>query len=295
MGNQFEDFKLKVFLSVARHGSFSLSARELGVSQPAVSQSIGTLEKSLGRKLFERRKGEVVLTDAGRSFLLYAQNIAYWYDCAERMFGNHGLSTPAGRPVRISADAVCANYILPAALAAIRANHAQIAFEVASGTGNPDVVMEALPSPVSIDFEREPLVIGVMEGALVASPRNGVMREAADSAGEGKPHFSTIAGVHVSNSFAVWDGYYGFLAPDLQARVAVRSSSLELLKAMVRESSRLVGILPEPAVRRDVLRGDLRQLPVCLPEVTFDIHFRQNPESASAEACGLIRDALQKK
>ena len=40
-----EDSRLKVFLAVAREGSFTIAARKLGISQPAVSQNVAELEK----------------------------------------------------------------------------------------------------------------------------------------------------------------------------------------------------------------------------------------------------------
>ena len=42
-----EDFRLRIFMAVAEKGSFTLAAKALGVSQPAVSQNIAELEKSL--------------------------------------------------------------------------------------------------------------------------------------------------------------------------------------------------------------------------------------------------------
>ena len=54
-----EDFRLRIFMAVAEKGSFTLAAKALGVSQPAVSQNIAELEKSLGAELFLRRKGSV--------------------------------------------------------------------------------------------------------------------------------------------------------------------------------------------------------------------------------------------
>ena len=42
------DFRLKVFYTVAKSGSFSKAARELGITQPAVSQNIAELEQQIG-------------------------------------------------------------------------------------------------------------------------------------------------------------------------------------------------------------------------------------------------------
>lgn len=49
--------QLDTFVSAARSGSFALAADQLGISQPAVSDHINTLERHLGHKLFERRRG----------------------------------------------------------------------------------------------------------------------------------------------------------------------------------------------------------------------------------------------
>lgn len=55
------------FEAAARHGSFRDAARELNLSDSAVSHAVRTLEERLGRPLFMRRKGRVQLTDEGRS------------------------------------------------------------------------------------------------------------------------------------------------------------------------------------------------------------------------------------
>ena len=62
--------QLETFLKVAETRSFAAAARELGVSQPAVSQTIARLEELYGGDLFERRRGSpVALTPIGRAVL----------------------------------------------------------------------------------------------------------------------------------------------------------------------------------------------------------------------------------
>jgi DNA-binding transcriptional LysR family regulator len=57
---------LLVFESAARHGSFTRAAEELGISQPAVTRHVRTVENTLGRPLFRRDHNRLSLTDAGR-------------------------------------------------------------------------------------------------------------------------------------------------------------------------------------------------------------------------------------
>lgn len=58
--------QLKTFCSVARTLSFTESAAELAVSQPAVSRQIAGLEEEMGAKLFVREHNTLILTAAGR-------------------------------------------------------------------------------------------------------------------------------------------------------------------------------------------------------------------------------------
>ncbi len=63
--------KMKQFryvLTIANVRSFSKAANELNISQPSLSQYVKKIEKRLGLELFEREKGEVILTDAGRIY-----------------------------------------------------------------------------------------------------------------------------------------------------------------------------------------------------------------------------------
>lgn len=81
-----EDFRLRVFETVCRTLSFTAAARELGISQPAISQNIGELEKALGVSLFERAGGKVSITEQGLRFRDYSHQILHWYEAAAKAF-----------------------------------------------------------------------------------------------------------------------------------------------------------------------------------------------------------------
>lgn len=81
-----EEFRLKVFLAVAKTGSFTDAAAELDITQPAVSQHIIELEKDSGRKLFERTRKGTVLTPEGEVMLAYAQKIMKGYSSVSVLF-----------------------------------------------------------------------------------------------------------------------------------------------------------------------------------------------------------------
>ena len=60
---------LRVFVRIARSGSFSKTGLELGLSQPSVSRIAADLEKDVGAALFTRTTRAVSLTEAGQDYL----------------------------------------------------------------------------------------------------------------------------------------------------------------------------------------------------------------------------------
>jgi DNA-binding transcriptional LysR family regulator len=69
----FTTDQVVAFIEVARKGSFSKAAIQLGVTQAALSLRIKKLEDSLEKSLFVRDKSGVSLTEAGKEFLLFAE------------------------------------------------------------------------------------------------------------------------------------------------------------------------------------------------------------------------------
>ena len=77
--------QLSVFQAVARHLSYTQAAQELHLSQPAVSMQVKQLEENLGLPLFEQLGKKIYLTDAGREFYNYSQEISRLLDEAEEI------------------------------------------------------------------------------------------------------------------------------------------------------------------------------------------------------------------
>jgi molybdate transport repressor ModE-like protein len=71
MLNEFNLYPLHIFVMVARHGSVTQAARELFISQPAVSSHLRALEERYGTPLFERSPQGMQLTEAGKVVLDY--------------------------------------------------------------------------------------------------------------------------------------------------------------------------------------------------------------------------------
>jgi DNA-binding transcriptional LysR family regulator len=70
--NDLELSLLRTFLAVVRHGSMGRTAAAVAETQPAVSQQMARLEAIIGRKLFYRSRGGVILTSHGELLVEYA-------------------------------------------------------------------------------------------------------------------------------------------------------------------------------------------------------------------------------
>jgi LysR family glycine cleavage system transcriptional activator len=65
---------LKAFEAAARHESFTRAAEELCVTQGAVSHQVKALESELGLKLFNRERQRLLITEAGRAYLVVVRD-----------------------------------------------------------------------------------------------------------------------------------------------------------------------------------------------------------------------------
>src|SRR5260370_5893553 len=65
---------LRAFEGAARHESFTRAAEELCVTQGAVSHQVKALEAELGLKLFNRERQRLVITEAGRTYLVVVRD-----------------------------------------------------------------------------------------------------------------------------------------------------------------------------------------------------------------------------
>lgn len=103
--------QLRAFCEVAKLRSFSGAAKNLFISQPAVSRQIASLESEIGMPLFTRMGNAISLTDPGRRLLSYAEEIIQKLEQATRTLKD--LQNLQAGTVTVAADAYLSQYILP--------------------------------------------------------------------------------------------------------------------------------------------------------------------------------------
>ena len=140
--------------AVAATGSFSAAGRELGCTQPAVSQQMKALEASVGTPLLVRSGREMRLTQAGEALVRHAAGILAGLTAAEEeVAAIAGLR--AGR-VRLVSFPSGSSTLVPTALAALRAAHpgTRVSLEEAEPPNSVELLREG-DCDVSLAFRYE--------------------------------------------------------------------------------------------------------------------------------------------
>jgi LysR family transcriptional regulator, glycine cleavage system transcriptional activator len=137
---------VRVFEAAARHENFTAAARELGMTQAAVSHQIRLIEDHLGQRLFRRERQRVVLTDAARRA---ASGLAKGLDIIEAAFADMRLDDEA--MLTISTTPTFANSWL-----AWRIGRFQMRY--------PDIAVRLLTQETLADFAGDGVDVAVRSG-----------------------------------------------------------------------------------------------------------------------------------
>ncbi|MBH2798466.1 LysR family transcriptional regulator [Serratia marcescens] len=108
--------QLRVFVAIARHGSFSRAGEAIGLTQSAVSHSVKELEAEVGVRLLDRTTREVALTDAGLRLANRVERLLDELQAAlldARSFGVQRSGT-----VRVATSQTISAHLMPQCIAA---------------------------------------------------------------------------------------------------------------------------------------------------------------------------------
>ncbi|KOV91140.1 MULTISPECIES: LysR family transcriptional regulator [unclassified Streptomyces] len=151
---------LELLLAVARLGSLGAAAREVGITQPAASSRIRSMERQLGVALVDRSPRGSRLTDAGALVTDWARRVveaAAAFDAGARALRDRRDSR-----LRVAASMTIAEYLLPGWLLALHAERPDTAVSLLAGNsakvaelllaGEADVgFVEGLSVPTGLD------------------------------------------------------------------------------------------------------------------------------------------------
>ncbi len=122
---------LRLFGQVVEEQSFTVVARKLGISQPAVSNQMRALEEKLGVKLLYRKGKGFALTPEGETVYRHALYLLEgWTELIREIGGSENVMN--GK-VHIGASHIPGEYLLPIYIAAFRKLYPEIVFKLSIG------------------------------------------------------------------------------------------------------------------------------------------------------------------
>jgi DNA-binding transcriptional LysR family regulator len=284
---------LRTLEAIARHGSFSRAARELNLTQPAVSMQVSQLERRLGLPLLERVGKRAFPTRAGEILLAHAARaVAELQAAVERVQELRGVV--AGR-VRLGTSASISVYLLPRALRRFRARYPAIDLVVVTGTasevarglvGNDlDVGLVSLPlrdrELAVTPFYRDELV-------AIAPPEARWRRHDAIRAAELAQHPLILfdRGSTVRREIDAW-----FARARVTARAAMELGNTEAMKKFV-EAGLGLSVTSEFSVKADVAARRLAAMPL-EPSLTRQIGLVRRRDKPVAPPLAAFLGALE--
>jgi DNA-binding transcriptional LysR family regulator len=164
---------LIAFAAVAREGSFTRAAAQLGVSQSALSQTVSALEARLGIRLLTRTTRKVSPTDAGERLLLTLN--PRLEEIETELAALSALRDKPGGTVRVTASEHAANSLLIPALSKLLPSYPDIKLEINSENRLIDIVEQRFDAGVRLGEQVAKDMIAVRIGpdvrmVVVGSP-----------------------------------------------------------------------------------------------------------------------------
>ncbi|MDV5144514.1 LysR family transcriptional regulator [Streptomyces sp. SBC-4] len=159
---------LELLIAVARHGSLGAAAREVGITQPAASSRIRSMERQLGVALVDRSPRGSRLTDAGALVTDWARRIV---EAAEAFdAGAQALRGRRDSRLRVAASMTIAEYLLPGWLIALRAERPDTAVSLQAGN-SAAVAQRLFAGEADVGFVEGLAVPDGLDGVVVAHDR----------------------------------------------------------------------------------------------------------------------------
>jgi DNA-binding transcriptional LysR family regulator len=280
--------QVEAFLAVGTFGGFRRAAEALRVTQPAVSARIKALEVSLGVALFERGRGGLALSPAGRAFRPHAEQLLHAVALARQAV--HNLRPASAGALQIAAALSICTYLLPDVLKRFQAAHPKVMITVRSGHSK-EVLEMVLGGEAEIGLARSLHHPAVETVSLREDPLILVGRSATWPKGARRVRLEQVADqplIFFDRGSSDWTLSHGlFRRAGLVPNVVLEVETIETAKRMVERGIGLA-FLPHLAVSREIRRRTFVALDIVDAEPlarSLDvIHPRQRPLSAEARA-----------
>lgn len=125
------DRSIQYAVAAARYGSFTAAAERVGVTQSAITKSIGDLEQRLGYTVFNRTARGTPLTEEGSIFIDRASRLL---DDAKALMRAPSREDPYAAPLRVGVCPASLEWAMIKPIARVMGRHKQIRLDVSSSS-----------------------------------------------------------------------------------------------------------------------------------------------------------------
>ena len=260
------DFRLKVFLSVAKNLSFTKASQELFVSQPAITKHVQELETCYQTRLFDRQGNKIELTQAGKLLQEHGERILESYKRLE--YEMHLLHNEYIGELKLGASTTIAQYVLPPLLATFIAKFPQVNLSLLNGNSREVEValrehrielglvegISRLPNLKYTTFLEDELVAVVHTGSKLALSEEILP--------EDLPHIPLVLRERGSGTLDVFERALSQHAMKLSSlHVLMYLGSTESIKLFL-EHTDCMGIVSVRSIRKELISGTFRVIEI---------------------------------
>jgi len=255
--------QLRVFRAVALTRNINSAARALFVTQPSVSMQLKALETDLKVSLYERRQGQVVLTEAGHILLRYAETILAAEEEATRAMAS--LRGVLLGTLRIGTNITGGMYVAPSMIRSYRDSHPEVEVTLAIDT-SPRIMDSILQGTLDIALIGGPVdkarfeveTVGYDELTMIVSPSHRFAPRSFIAIDELAEENIILPGI---GSRSRWLLESILKEKGLAVKSALTMTGTEEVKKAV-ESNLGVGFVSRYAIKRELLDSTLIRIDI---------------------------------
>jgi DNA-binding transcriptional LysR family regulator len=277
---------MQCFVRAVETGSFSATARELGIGQPNVSRHIGSLESHLALRLLHRTTRKLSLTTEGERYYIEARRALDTIDEAES--AARGDDEPRGL-LRISCSMVVGLLHVQPLIAPLLARYPQLEVELHLSDEYVDLIGERFDLAVRVGTLKSSLLVarqvGVSERAVFAST------EYLQRHGEPATPRDLMQHDCILNTRLPTENLWPFLGGDITVQGRYRLNNHEAIVTAVRQGLG-IGLAPVWVFEEDLRAGRVKALLPEYPVSAAEVHLVYPERRLLAKRTRIFMDTI---
>lgn len=252
---------IEAFVYVVHYGNINKASNVLFLSQPSVSARIQSLERELNCSLFDRVGKQVFLSEKGKQFLPYAQQLLDVYRKGRQQLRPKVVQS---KVLRIGSTLSVSNYVIANILSEMKKGYSDLVFQLSTGTTD-EVVDKLLNNTIDVGFVRNVSHPNILSSKYYIDPIQLYVYEGHPFIEASAVTIEMIAAqplVFFECGALDWiEIHQLFEKIDHRPNIQFTVDNSEAAKNLILGKSG-IGFLPGVAVRKEVRAGRLFEVPI---------------------------------